>query len=103
MRGTTCKAFTADRVCCRWRASLIPMLYCSTSRYLKKSGYEVAQEIRKRPRGQRVLLIGISGQYKQGSDRILANISGFDHYLVKPFDPAALLALLAEPIFRSGL
>lgn len=61
----------------------------------EKSGYEIAQEIRKRPRGQRVLLIGISGQYKQGSDRILADITGFDHYLVKPFDPAALLALLA--------
>jgi DNA-binding response OmpR family regulator len=61
----------------------------------EKSGYQLAQEIRKRPRGQRVLLIGISGQYKQGSDKILAHLSGFDHYLVKPFDPAALLALIA--------
>jgi DNA-binding response OmpR family regulator len=42
-----------------------------------------------------VLLIGISGQYRQGSDKILADLKGFDHYLVKPFDPAALLALLA--------
>ena len=61
----------------------------------EKSGYQLAQEIRKRPRGQRVLLIGISGRYKQGSDKILADLSGFDHYLVKPFDPAALLALIA--------
>jgi DNA-binding response OmpR family regulator len=61
----------------------------------EKSGYEIAQEIRKRPRGQRVLLIGISGVYKHGSDKILADLTGFDHYLVKPFDPAALLALLA--------
>jgi CheY-like chemotaxis protein len=61
----------------------------------EKSGYELAQEIRKRPRGQRVLLIGISGQYKKGSDKILADITGFDHYLVKPFDPKTLLALLA--------
>jgi DNA-binding response OmpR family regulator len=61
----------------------------------EKSGYELAQEIRQRARGQRVLLIGISGVYKQGSDKILADITGFDHYLVKPFDPAALLALLA--------
>jgi len=59
------------------------------------NGYEIAEEIRKRPRGQRVLLIGISGQYKQGADKILADLKGFDHYLVKPFDPAALLALLA--------
>jgi two-component system CheB/CheR fusion protein len=61
----------------------------------EKSGYELAQEIRKHPRGRRVLLIGISGQYKQGSDKLLADITGFDHYLVKPFAPAALLALLA--------
>jgi CheY-like chemotaxis protein len=61
----------------------------------EKSGFELAQEIRKRPRGRRVLLIGISGQYKQASDKLLADITGFDHYLVKPFDTAALLALLA--------
>ena len=60
-----------------------------------KSGFEIAEEIRKRPRGQRVLMIGISGQYKQASDRILAGLKGFDHYLVKPFAPAALLQLLA--------
>jgi CheY-like chemotaxis protein len=68
----------------------------------EKSGFELAQEIRKRPRGQRVLLIGISGQYKQGSDKILADITGFDHYLVKPFDPAALLALLAPLTLPDG-
>jgi DNA-binding response OmpR family regulator len=68
----------------------------------EKSGYELAQEIRKRDRGQRVLLIGISGQYKQGSDKILADISGFDHYLVKPFDPAALLAMLAPLRFSDA-
>jgi DNA-binding response OmpR family regulator len=60
-----------------------------------KSGYQIAEEIRKRPRGQRLLLVGISGKYKQSSDKILAQLNGFDHYLVKPFDPAALLALLA--------
>jgi DNA-binding response OmpR family regulator len=66
----------------------------------EKSGYELAEEIRKGPRGQRVLLIGISGRYKQSSDKILAQVRGFDHYLVKPFDPAALLALLAAPDAR---
>jgi len=61
----------------------------------EKSGYEVAEEIRKREKGARPLLIGISGKYRQGSDRILAQLTGFDHYLVKPFAPAALLELLA--------
>lgn len=60
-----------------------------------KSGFEVAEEVRKRHRGRRVLIIGICGQYKQGADKILADLKGFDPYLVKPFDPAALLKLLA--------
>jgi DNA-binding response OmpR family regulator len=40
------------------------------------------------------MLIGISGQYRKGADRILSRIVGFDHYLLKPYDPKALLALL---------
>jgi len=65
----------------------------------EQNGYELAEQIRARPRGRRVLLIAISGQYKQGSDKILADLKGFDHYLVKPFDPATLLALLAPLTF----
>jgi DNA-binding response OmpR family regulator len=61
------------------------------------SGWEVARELRKRQTGKGPLLIGISGEYRQGADRILAEILGFDHYLVKPYEPAALLALL-EPL-----
>jgi DNA-binding response OmpR family regulator len=58
------------------------------------SGWEVARTIRNRKERQ-PLLIGISGEYKQGADKILAEILGFDHYLVKPYDPNGLLALLA--------
>jgi CheY-like chemotaxis protein len=62
---------------------------------LREFDPDVGEEIRKRPRGRRVLMIGISRRYKQGSDKVLADLKGFDHYLVKPFDPAALLQLLA--------
>jgi DNA-binding response OmpR family regulator len=60
------------------------------------SGWEVARTIRDRRGKKRPMLIGISGEYKQGADRILSAIIGFDHYLVKPYDPKALLALLAQ-------
>ena len=60
------------------------------------SGWEVARTIRSRHRRQ-PLLIGISGEYKQGADKILADILGFDHYLLKPYEPKALLRLLARP------
>jgi DNA-binding response OmpR family regulator len=60
------------------------------------SGWEVARGIRERL-GNRPTLIGISGEYRHGVDRILSEVVGFDHYLVKPYDPRALLALL-EPL-----
>jgi len=59
------------------------------------SGWQVAREIKKRWDDKGPLLIGISGEYRQGADRILSEIIGFDHYLLKPYEPRALLALLA--------
>ena len=41
------------------------------------------------------MLIGISGCYQQAVDRTLAALNGFQHYLLKPYEPRALLALLA--------
>jgi DNA-binding response OmpR family regulator len=58
------------------------------------SGWELARRIRERL-ARRPMLVAISGQYKEGADKILAEILGFDHYVVKPYDPAALLRLLA--------
>lgn len=50
----------------------------------KLSGWEIARKIR----------------YRQGADRILSQILGFDHYLVKPCDFSSLVALL--PPVRSS-
>jgi DNA-binding response OmpR family regulator len=60
------------------------------------SGWEVARAIRARL-ARRPMLVGISGEYKNSVDRILSEVVGFDHYLLKPYDPNALLALL-EPL-----
>ena len=61
------------------------------------SGWEVARTIRDRRGQDRPILIGISGEYKMGADRILSEILGFNHYLVKPCEPRAILALI-EPL-----
>ena len=58
------------------------------------SGWEVARQIRERL-GTRLMLIGISGEYKKGVDRILSDMIGFDHYLVKPYLISDLLRLIA--------
>ena len=59
------------------------------------SGYAVAQSVRyaftdlRRP-----LMIAISGVWKQLPDQKVAHQMGFDDYLTKPCDPAALLRLI---------
>jgi DNA-binding response OmpR family regulator len=61
------------------------------------SGWEVARTIRTHPDGKRRLLIGISGEYKNSVDKLLSTVVGFDHYLLKPCHPNALVALI-EPL-----
>jgi DNA-binding response OmpR family regulator len=60
------------------------------------SGWEVARRIRTTYGDERHKLISITGRYKQGSDRVLGQMAGFDYALDKPCDPRALLALLEK-------
>lgn len=59
------------------------------------TGYDVAREIRQVFGPRRPKLIAVTG-WKKASDRIAAQIAGFDHHLPKPFETEALLALLAD-------
>ena len=59
------------------------------------NGYEVARELRRLPGGQSLLLVATTG-WSQPSDRERSRAAGFDHHLVKPIEPAALIALLAQ-------
>lgn len=56
-------------------------------------GLEVARRIRANPRHRAVRLIALTG-YGQAADRQATRDAGFDHHLVKPVQPAELLALL---------
>jgi len=58
------------------------------------TGYDAAREIRQEFGKARPMMIAITG-WKQSSDRILAKLAGFDHHMAKPFDPKALLELIA--------
>ena len=64
------------------------------------SGYEVAHELRRQPGGENFLLVATTG-WSQPSDRERSRAAGFDHHLVKPIEPAALLTLLGEPAPRA--
>jgi DNA-binding response OmpR family regulator len=59
------------------------------------SGYAIARELRQRHGNLCPLLIGMSGVWTQTSDRLLGEVAGFDHYLVKPYDVKQLVGILA--------
>jgi two-component system OmpR family response regulator len=58
------------------------------------SGYAIAREIRERRPTASPLLVAISGVWTRTSERLVGHAVGFDHYLVKPCEPAELIALL---------
>ncbi len=58
-------------------------------------GHETARRIRAQPWGQRVVLVALTG-WGQAEDRRRSREAGFDHHLVKPADPAAIVELIAS-------
>ena len=58
------------------------------------TGWDVAKAVRAKMGDRRPVLIAISGQYTQGADKVLAQLKGFNYYLVKPCDPKILLSLI---------
>lgn len=59
------------------------------------NGYELARRIRAQPWGAQMTLIARTG-WGHASDRQRSHEAGFDHHIVKPVDPAALMALLGS-------
>jgi len=60
----------------------------------KITGYEVARRLRQRYGDNCPVLIAVTG-WKQASDKILANLAGFDHHVAKPYEPSELMRLLS--------
>ncbi len=65
------------------------------------SGYSVAREIRAMFDPWAPLLVAISGKWVGQTDKMLADLAGFNHFLQKPCDPQVLLRLL-EPLRASA-
>ena len=61
----------------------------------KLNGYDVAKQIRLEPWGHSPILIAITG-WGQAEDKALSREAGFDHHLVKPVDPDALLKFIQK-------
>ncbi len=61
----------------------------------RMNGHEAARRIRQQPWGKGMVLIATTG-WAQEVDKQSAKDAGFDHHLVKPVDPVALMSLLAS-------
>ena len=59
------------------------------------NGFEACRLIREQPRGKSVVIIALTG-WGQDEDRRRSREAGFDHHLVKPVDPQALMKMVAE-------
>jgi DNA-binding response OmpR family regulator len=60
-----------------------------------RSGFDVAHELRERYRERCPVLIAVTA-HSSDSDKRKAAGSGFHHHVAKPYDPDALLALVAS-------
>jgi len=60
----------------------------------KLNGHEACRRIREQPWSKGVVLIAVTG-WGQDEDIRRSHDAGFDHHLVKPVDPQALMKLLA--------
>ncbi len=60
-----------------------------------RNGYEAAKLIRAESWGREMVLIALTG-WGQEQDRKHSREAGFDHHLVKPVDPKALMNLVSE-------
>jgi PAS domain S-box-containing protein len=58
-------------------------------------GYGACRRLREQPWGKDMIIVAMTG-WGQEADRRKTRAAGFDHHLVKPVDPAALLGLLAD-------
>jgi CheY-like chemotaxis protein len=61
----------------------------------RRNGYEVCRHLRRQAWGADMRLIALTG-WGQEADRRRATEAGFDHHMVKPVEPGAILALLAS-------
>jgi len=58
-----------------------------------RSGFDIAEELTERYGEHRPLLIAVTA-YSSEQEREMARVSGFHHFVAKPYDPKALLKRL---------
>jgi DNA-binding response OmpR family regulator len=58
-----------------------------------RNGYDIARKIVQQYEEQRPRLVAVTG-WKKSSDRMLAQMAGFDHHIAKPYAASEIVAVL---------
>ncbi len=66
------------------------------------NGYELAKQLRAHPCCTDSWIIAVTG-YADVGHRVRCVDAGFDHYLVKPVEPAHVVAILRQPRGNAGV
>jgi len=68
-----------------------------------RSGYELVRDLRRTygDTARRPVLVAVTA-WNKASDKMLAELAGFDHHIGKPYDPNSLLAFLRRVTLESG-
>jgi PAS domain S-box-containing protein len=72
-----------------------PELVCLDVGMPRLNGHEACRRIRAQPWGRTMRIVAVTG-WGQEDDRQASRDAGFDDHLVKPVDPATVLALLSD-------
>lgn len=78
----------------------VPDLIVSDIRMPRMDGYQLARALRSNPRTELIPIIFLTAKGER-NDRLAGIRTGVDAYLVKPFDPEELLAVVANLLGRA--
>ncbi|HEX8189642.1 MAG TPA: response regulator transcription factor [Pyrinomonadaceae bacterium] len=78
----------------------VPDLVVSDIRMPRMDGYQLARALRSNPRTELIPVVFLTAKSER-RDRLAGIRSGVDAYLVKPFDPEELLAVVANLLARA--
>lgn len=78
----------------------VPDLVVSDVRMPRMDGYQLARALRSNPRTELIPVVFLTAKGER-KDRLAGIRSGVDAYLVKPFDPEELLAIVANLLARA--
>lgn len=96
LNGYDTMAFSDSTLAMKKFYDIKPDLILLDLKMNKKSGFQIADELKHSPETAHVPIIAITGYYTEKEHASLMNIYGIKSCLIKPFDPQELIRKIEE-------